>query len=98
MGSDLQSILDLEVPVMVQLGEREMSLREVLALIPGAILEIPKVADDELDLMINNKRVGVGWAVKVGENFGLRITAIGSREQIAEAVGKRLQEKFDSAA
>ena len=98
MASDLKSILNLEVPVIVQLGERPMSLREVLTLVPGAIVEIPKLADDELDLMINNRRVGVGTAVKVGENFGIKITAIGSPETIAEAIERRLQEKFDSAA
>lgn len=98
MGSDLKAILNLEVPVIVQLGERAMSLREVLGLVPGAIIEIPKPADDELDLMINNRRVGVGTAVKVGENFGIRITAIGSAEAIAEAVERRLEEKFNSAA
>lgn len=98
MASDMRSILNLEVPVIVQLGERRMSLREVLALVPGAIIEIPKPADDELDLLINNCRVGVGTAVKVGENFGIRITAIGSAQAIAEAVARRLQEKFSSAA
>jgi len=98
MSSDLESILSFEVPVIVQLGERTMTLREVLGLVPGAIIEIPKLADDELDLMINNQRVGVGLAVKVGENFGLRITAIGSAEELTEAINKRLQEKFDTAA
>jgi flagellar motor switch protein FliN/FliY len=98
MSSDMQPILSLEVPVIVQLGELQMNLRDVLALVPGAIIEIPKLADDELDLLINNQRVGVGAAVKVGENFGLRITAIGSQEALTEAVRKRLQEKFDAAA
>ena len=98
MSADLESILSFEVPVIVQLGERTMTLREVLGLVPGAIIEIPKLADDELDLMINNQRVGVGLAVKVGENFGLRITAVGSAEELAEAINKRLQEKFDTAA
>ena len=98
MSADLESILSFEVPVIVQLGERTMTLREVLGLVPGAIIEIPNLADDELDLMINNQRVGVGLAVKVGENFGLRITAVGSAEELAEAINKRLQEKFDTAA
>ncbi len=98
MSSDIQAILNLEVPVIVRLGERPMSLREVLTLVPGSIIEIPKPADDELDLMINNRRIGVGTAVKVGENFGIRITAIGAHEAIVEAIAKRLQEKFDAAA
>ncbi len=98
MDSNLESILNFEVPVIVQLGERVMTLREVLGLVPGTIIEIPKLADDELDLLVNNQRVGVGIAVKVGENFGLRVTAIGSIAELEEAISKRLQEKFDAAA
>ena len=74
----------LEVPVIVRLGERGMSLKDVLDLAPGAIIELPKGAEDELDLMINNKQIGTGSAVKVGENFGIRINYLGDiRERIA---------------
>ncbi|MDQ7012299.1 MAG: FliM/FliN family flagellar motor C-terminal domain-containing protein [Planctomycetota bacterium] len=98
MSSDIKTIRGLEVPLIVQLGERSMTVAELLALAPGSIIEIPKPADDELDLLINNQRIGVGTAVKVGENFGLRVTAIGSSDAIADAVEKRLEEKFNSAA
>ena len=97
MTAGLDAILNLEVPVIVRLGERTMTLREVMALVPGSIIEIPKLADDELDLLINNERVGVGTAVKVGENFGLRLTAVGPPERIADAINSRLQAKLDAA-
>jgi flagellar motor switch protein FliN len=97
MSSEVDAILRLEVPVIVRLGERTMTLGEVLALVPGSIIEIPKLADDELDLMINNERVGVGTAVKVGENFGLRLTAVGPSDRIAEVINRRLEEKLDAA-
>ncbi|MEX0655549.1 MAG: FliM/FliN family flagellar motor switch protein, partial [Phycisphaeraceae bacterium] len=81
---DIQTILKLRVPVIVRIGQRKMSLDDVLALGPGAIVELSKGADDQLDLLVNNKPAGTGAAVKVGENFGLRLTAIGSpRERIA---------------
>jgi flagellar motor switch protein FliN/FliY len=82
--SDLAGVLRLEVPVIVRLGERTLSVGEVLELAPGAIIELPKNVEDELDLLVNNKQVGTGVAVKVGENFGLRITYLGDvRERIA---------------
>ena len=84
---DLSSILRLEVPVIVRLGERTMTLSEVLNLFPGSIIEIPKGAEEELDLMINNKQIGVGTAVKVVENFGLRISYIGDLKARIEALG-----------
>lgn len=88
MSSDLAAVLRLEVPVIVRLGGRQMAVDEVIGLMPGAIIELPKNADDELELLVNNKQIGVGNAVKVGENFGLRITYIGDvRERIAAMGG-----------
>ncbi len=79
--TDIQSILKLRVPVIVRLGHRGLSTGEVLELGPGSILELPKSFDEPLDLMINNKMVGRGNAVKIGENFGLRITEVGDAEE-----------------
>ena len=75
-----------------------MSLADVLGLVHGSIIELPKFADDELDMLINNKRIGVGTAVKVGENFGIKISAIGSAQDIAQAIAARIEEKFEDAA
>ncbi|HMN41372.1 MAG TPA: FliM/FliN family flagellar motor C-terminal domain-containing protein [Phycisphaerales bacterium] len=84
MGSDLRAILSLEVPIIVLLGERSMRVSEVCALGPGAIVELPKGADEELTLLVNNKPVGTGQAVKVGENFGIKVSYMGDlRERIA---------------
>jgi flagellar motor switch protein FliN len=87
MTTDLKTILKLRVPVIVRVGQRHMPMDDVLALGPGAILEMDKPADEELDLLINNKAIGSGTAVKVGENFGIRITAIGSHRERVEALG-----------
>jgi flagellar motor switch protein FliN/FliY len=87
MSSDLAAVLRLEVPVIVRLGGRQMSVGEVVGLVPGSIIELPKNADDELELLVNNKQIGVGAAVKVGENFGLRITYIGDVRARIEAMG-----------
>lgn len=87
MVPQLRTILQLNVPVIVQVGRQRMSLEDVLALQPGTILELEKDAEDELSLLINNKAIGSGHAVKVGENFGLRINRIGSTRQRIEALG-----------
>jgi Flagellar motor switch/type III secretory pathway protein len=85
MPTDHQAVLNLEVPVIVQLGERSMSIAEVLNLVPGSIIELPKDAEAELELLINNKPVGTGSAVKVGENFGLRVSFVGDLRARLEA-------------
>lgn len=88
MLSRLASILGLEVPLIVVLGERRMRLAEVVALVPGAIIELPKGSEEELELLVNNKAIGTGVAVKVGENFGIRITYVGNlKQRIAALAG-----------
>lgn len=87
MPTERQTILKLTVPLIVQVGERNLPLDDVLALGPGAILKLYKSADESLDLMVNNKLIGKGMAVKVGENFGIRITSIGTTRELVEAMG-----------
>ncbi|MCC6969599.1 MAG: FliM/FliN family flagellar motor switch protein [Phycisphaerales bacterium] len=86
MPSTSDSILKLEVPIVVRIGEREMKLHEVLALTAGAIVEVPKLADAELDLMVNNQVIGHGTAVKVGEKFGILVTFVGTPAERAAAL------------
>lgn len=87
MASDLDTILKLEVPVIVVLGERTLPLHDVMGLAPGAIIELPKPADAELELRVNNKPVGIGRAVKVGENFGIRLSFVGRLKDRVLAMG-----------
>jgi flagellar motor switch protein FliN len=84
---NLSQILQLEVPIVVRLGERCLDVEAVLKLVPGAIIELPKNAESELDLLVNNKVIGCGVAVKVGENFGLRITFLGDIVSRIQAMG-----------
>lgn len=72
----LQHILRIEVPVIVNLAERTMPLRDVIRLSTGSVLEFDKPADAELSLLVNNKCIAYGKAVRVGENFGLNIRSI----------------------
>ena len=78
MATDLKTIVKLEVPVIVRVAERRATMAEVLSLGPGAILELAKSAEDELTLLVNNKPIASGEAVKVGENFGIRVSAVGT--------------------
>ena len=98
MQPDLDRILKIEVPVIVRLGERQMTLGEVRSLMPGMLIELPNHSDDELCLLVNNKVVGQGSAVKVGENFGICISHIGAIEDRVEALGPKGSEPAQSDA
>ena len=84
---ELQRILRLQVPVIVKLAERKLLLSEVMRLGVGAIIEFVKSSEEPLELLINNKTIGVGEAVKVGENFGLRIKQVGDVKQVIASLG-----------
>lgn len=84
---ELTTILKLSVPVIVQVGERRLAMDSVLALGPGTLIELDKPWDSPLDLLVNNKVIGKGEAVKVGENFGIRILSIESQQDMVKALG-----------
>jgi len=91
VGRQLDAILKLEVPIIVLIGERRLPLSHLLSLRPGSILELPKSAEDELELLVNNKPIGTGIAVKLGENFGLKTSFVGNLRQRIEALaGERV--------
>ncbi len=89
MKSDIRSILKLEVPLIVRIAERAMHVDEVVQWVPGMIIEMGKSADEELELLVNNVPIGVGSAVKITENFGIRISYVGDlRERIGAMSGR----------
>lgn len=87
MLSDVKGILSLEVPLIVLLGERQLKVADVVSMATGSIIELPKGAEEELTVLVNNKPVGSGVAVKVGENFGIKITYMGDIKSRIMALG-----------
>ena len=87
MESRLESILKLEVPIVVLIGETELPMSAVLALTPGSIIELPKGSEEELELRVNNMPIGSGIAYKIGENFGIRLSFIGDLRARIAALG-----------
>jgi flagellar motor switch protein FliN/FliY len=84
---EVARILRLHVPLIVKLAERKLPLSEVMRLGAGAIIEFSKSSEEPLELLVSNKTIGVGETVKVGENFGIRITQIGDVKQLIAALG-----------
>lgn len=89
MKSDIRSILKLEVPLIVRIAERAMHVDEVVQWVPGMIIEMGKHADEELELLVNNVAVGCGSAVKITENFGIRISYVGDLRERIDAISGR---------
>lgn len=87
-AGEVGRILRLSVPIIVKLAERKLSMSEVLRLGNGSIIEFFKSFDEPLELLINNKVIGLGEAVKVGENFGLKVTQIGDVKSVIKSMGR----------
>lgn len=77
MTANLDAILQLEAPIIVEIGSRDLPVEAILSLAPGSIIELTKGMDEELEIKVNNHAIGLGHAVKVGENFGVRVGFVG---------------------
>lgn len=68
-----RSMLQVEVPVSVNLAGKKMRINEIVEIGPGAIITFDKACDDELEITVGNLPIAQGEAVKVGEKFGVRV-------------------------
>ncbi|MCA9267536.1 MAG: FliM/FliN family flagellar motor switch protein [Planctomycetales bacterium] len=75
-----RSLLSIRVPVMVSLAQTKMRAEKVVELGPGAIIQFDKRCEEMLQLEAGGRVIAEGEAVKVGEKFGLRISAIQTPE------------------
>ncbi|GGQ42297.1 flagellar motor switch protein FliN [Couchioplanes azureus] len=76
MRGGLDMLHDVEMEVSAELGRTRMSVRELLSLVPGAIVELDRAAGSPADLLVNGRLIARGEVVVVDENFGIRITEI----------------------
>jgi flagellar motor switch protein FliN/FliY len=72
----LDMLHDVEMEVSAELGRTRMSVRELLSLSPGAIVELDRAAGSPADLLVNGRLIARGEVVVVDENFGIRVTEI----------------------
>ena len=76
-------ILDVPLQVTVELGRTKKSIKDVLELTNGSIVELDKLAGEPVDIHVNGKFLAKGEVVVIDENFGVRITDIVSPEERA---------------
>lgn len=84
----LRRVLRVRVPVVAELARRMMSIAGVRRLAVGSIIEFEKNVEDDLQLRVNKRLIARGVCVKVGEHFGLRLTAICSPQDRVHAMAE----------
>jgi flagellar motor switch protein FliN/FliY len=73
---DLSLVLDVRVELAVEVGRTTMTVRETLAIAPGSIIALDRMAGEPVDLLVNGRRIARGEVVAVDEEFGLRVTEV----------------------
>jgi flagellar motor switch protein FliN/FliY len=77
----IEMLLDVDLDVSIQLGETTLSIKRILELAPGSIVELDRMAGEPVDLLVNNKPVAKGEVVVIDESFGIRILSLVSPEE-----------------
>lgn len=78
---NLNMLLDIPLQVTVELGRTKRSVKEILELSGGSIIELDKLAGEPVDILVNNRLIAKGEVVVIDENFGVRITDILSQAE-----------------
>lgn len=78
---NLKMLYDLSINVNVRLGATVMSIKDLINLFPGSVVELDRMAGESCDLFVNDVIIGKGEVVVINDNFGLRITEIISSEE-----------------
>ena len=71
---NVDRLMDVVLSLSVELGRKQMQIKEILDLGPGKIIELDKLAGEPVDLLVNGRMLAKGEVVVVDENFGVRIT------------------------
>ncbi|WP_041603312.1 flagellar motor switch protein FliN [Thioflavicoccus mobilis] len=82
-NANLDVVLDIPVTLSMEVGRRRMTIRELLKLGQGSVLELDREAGSPMDVLVNGTLIAQGEVVVVNERFGLRLTDVVSmRERI----------------
>jgi flagellar motor switch protein FliN/FliY len=76
---NLDMLLDIPLKVTVELGKTKKTIKDILDLSQGSIVELDKLAGEPVDILVNGKLVAKGEVIVIEENFGVRVTDIISR-------------------
>ena len=73
--------MDVKLPVRVRIGKKRMLLKDVLSMDIGSVIELNQLANDPLDILVDDKVIAQGEVVIVDGNFGIQITEIGTKRE-----------------
>ncbi|USK86590.1 flagellar motor switch phosphatase FliY [Peribacillus asahii] len=78
-AKNLNMLMDIPLQVTVELGRTKQSVKDILELVSGSIIELDKLAGEPVDILVNSRLIAKGEVVVIDENFGVRVTDIVSQ-------------------
>ena len=78
---NISLIMDVKLPVRVRIGKKRMLLKDVLNMDIGSVIELNQLANDPLEVLVDNHIIAQGEVVIVDGNFGIQITTIGTKKE-----------------
>jgi len=73
---NLDFLMDISLDLSIELGRAILSVKDILSLRDGSVVELNKLAGDPVDVFVNNKLIARGEVVVIDDNFGVRVTEI----------------------
>lgn len=86
--NNIDLILDVPLDISVVLGKKKMTIKDILNLGIGSLIQLDKLAEEPVEILVNGKTVAYGEVVVVDENFGVRITNIVSNIERVKSLAK----------
>ncbi|MGH9152146.1 MAG: flagellar motor switch protein FliN [Acidimicrobiales bacterium] len=80
-STNIGLLLDVSLRISVELGRTQMTIKELLALGPGSVVELDTLAGEPVNILVNDRLIAKGEVVVVDENFGVRVTDIVSPDK-----------------
>ena len=81
-------LLDLQLPISIELGRTNMLIRDIVELQRGSVVEFEKLASEPVDILINGKKMAEGEVVVIEKHFGIRITNLVDAGERVRGLGK----------
>jgi flagellar motor switch protein FliN/FliY len=86
--TDIGLLLEVPLSISVELGRTSLTIRELLALGQGSILQLDRHAGEPVDVLVNGKRLARGEVVVIDEDFGIRVTEVVAPEERISGMGR----------
>jgi flagellar motor switch protein FliN len=84
---NIELLLDVELPISVSFGHSEMTLKDVLKLGAGSVIELDKSVNDPVSIIVNHKPIAKGEVVMVDGNYGVRVLEVESTADRIRSLG-----------